>query len=79
MITLVTPHPCQFTLVLFPGALSVHELVPGILRGVSLTGRTKPALSRRCAAVAAAASEQLRGQASSRSSEEPPPHEMGPG
>ena len=44
------------------GALAVHELVPAMLRGVSPTGRTKPALSRRCAAVAEAAGEQLRGQ-----------------
>ena len=44
------------------GALAVHALVPAMLRGVTATGRTKPALSRRCAAVADAAAEQLRGQ-----------------
>ena len=44
------------------GALAVHALVPAMLRGVTATGRTKPALSRRCAAVAEAAAEQLRGQ-----------------
>lgn len=37
------------------GSLTVHELVPGLLKGTP-----KPALSRRCGAVAAAVTDQLR-------------------
>lgn len=37
------------------GSLAVHELVPGLLKGTP-----KPALSRRCGAIAAAVTDQLR-------------------